>query len=160
MAHRLPILTHPDTFLRKKALDVSAAELRDKEFLGFLEDMSKTMLEADGIGLAAIQVGDRRNITVINMDDGPMHFVNPKILQYGKKKDVQTEGCLSVPGLAGDVRRSLEIHVTAIDRRGAALDFTAHDLLARVLQHEIDHLNGILYIDRAEKIWEEKPQKK
>lgn len=160
MAKRLPIITHPNPILRKKTEAVSAAQLADPTFQAFLDDMSVTMKEADGIGLAAIQTGALVSVAVVMMEDGPMHFINPKILSYGKKKKTEAEGCLSVPGVAGSVARATEIRVQAMDRTGEELLFVAHDYFARVLQHEIDHLNGILYIDRAEKIWDDTERKR
>lgn len=159
MAKRLPIITHPNPLLRQKGAVISIEKLKSKQFQSFLDDMSKTMDQADGIGLAATQVGEIVMVCVINMDDGPMHFINPKIISYGKKKEISTEGCLSVPGVAGDVRRATEVTVEALNRFGEELSFTGQDLFARVLQHEIDHLNGILYIDRAERIWEDREKK-
>jgi peptide deformylase len=160
MAKRLQILTHPNHILRQKTVDISPSQLKDKIFQTFLDDLTVTMKEADGIGLAAIQTGERASVIVVMMDEGPMHFINPKILSYGKKKKTDTEGCLSVPGLLGLVARATEIRVHALARTGEELRFVAHDYFARVLQHEIDHLNGILYIDRAEKIWDDTERKK
>ncbi len=157
MAKRLSIITHPNPILRQPAKDVPRERLDDGAFQEFLDDMTRTMIEADGIGLAAIQVAVPLNVAVINTENGPLHLVNPRIMNRGKHKETRTEACLSVPGLAGDVRRSTEIRVTALGRDGKALDLDASDLFARVIQHEVDHLNGILYIDRAERIWEQAP---
>ncbi len=160
MAKKLSIITHPNPILRKKTVDVSVSQLADQTFQAFLDVLSVTMKEADGIGLAAIQTGELVSVAVVMMDEGPMHFINPKIISYSKKKQSEAEACLSVPGVAGTVARATEIRVQALDRKGEELLFVAHDYFARVLQHEIDHLNGILYIDRAEKIWDDAEKKK
>ena len=154
MAKRLPIITSPDPILRKRTEDISATRLEDKAFQAFLDDMTRTMIEADGIGLAAIQVAEQINVAVINTDEGPLHLINPHITGYGKEKEAAVEGCLSVPGVAGTVRRAKRVDVRALDRRGQPLSFSAEDLFARVIQHEVDHLNGILFIDRADRIWQ------
>jgi len=160
MSRILPIITHPDPFLRKPAKDVAPAKIRERSFQLFLDDLTRTMGSADGIGLAAIQVGSQDDVCVISMEDGPMHLVNAKIVRYGKKKATSVEGCLSVPGYSGDVHRPTEIDVEAYDRFGDLISFTASGLLARVIQHETDHLKGILYIDRADRIWKDDKRKK
>lgn len=160
MSQRLPILTHPHPILRKKTAAVSLSQLAEPKFQRFLDVLSVTMKESDGIGLAAIQTGELVSVAVVMMDEGPMHFINPQILTYGKKKQVDVEGCLSVPGVEGMVARATEIRVQSLNRKGNTLTFVAHDYFARVLQHEIDHLNGVLYIDRAEKIWSQERKKK
>lgn len=160
MANRLPIVTHPDPILRRPATDVDPGRIADRGFQAFLEDMTRTMHEADGIGLAAIQVASPDNVAVVNTEDGPLHLINPRIVSYGGRRETDVEACLSVPGFAGDVRRNVEIHVTALDRHGKPLDLDVSGLYARVIQHEVDHLRGILYIDRAERIWAQVPERK
>lgn len=122
----------------------------------FIKDMIKTMYEADGIGLAASQVGIDINLAVIAVKDGEMVLVNPKITRYGLRKESVEEGCLSVPGVWGMVKRSKHIKVKAMGLDGKRIEFKAEGFFARVVQHEVDHLNGILFIDKAEKILETK----
>lgn len=160
MAKLLPIITHPDPYLRRKAEPISAARLRERSFQALLDDMTRTMRGADGIGLAAVQVGAPEDVCVINMEDGPMHLLNARIVRFGKKKAVSTEACLSVPGYSGDVSRSAEVDVEGFDREGHGISFTATGLLARVVQHELDHLQGVLYIDRAKSVWKDDKGKK
>lgn len=148
------IITHPDPLLRKKSALVSASRIADREFQNFLNDLSRTMVENNGIGIAANQVGVCEQVAIVNMDDGPMYLINPQIISYDKKKASADEACLSVPGLTGTVRRAVSVEVRALDRLGRTVEFTASNLLARVLQHELDHLDGVLFIDRAERVWE------
>jgi len=154
MAKRLTILTHPDPFLRNRAKDVTTAEINDPHFQDFLDDLVFTM-RPKGIGLAAVQVGSEYNVAVIDAPAGPLYLVNPRITRFGKEKEISAEACLSVPGYFGEVERSLEVDIEFLDRRGAREKITATELLARVFQHELDHLNGILYIDRAKRVWKE-----
>ena len=147
----LNIHTFPDPILRKKALPVT-------DFDQSLDDTAQSMLEtmyvSSGIGLAAIQAGILKQIIVIDLKSGeedislrePHIFVNPKILKkYGST--VSEEGCLSVPGYRGLVNRSETVRVKAMGLDGKTYRLNADDLLAQALEHEIDHLNGILYID-------------
>ncbi len=154
MSKALMIITHPDPLLRKKGALVLASRIANREFQNFLDGLSKTMIENDGIGIAANQIGVCEQVAIVNMEDRPMHLINPQIISYDKKKALANEACLSVPGLTGTVRRAVSVEVRALDRLGRTIEFTASNLLARVVQHELDHLNGILFIDRAERVWE------
>lgn len=146
---RLPIVIYPDDILLRKSADV--VEI-DQELVDFVEDMRVTMYASNGIGLAAPQVA--RNVRVITIDVEPdkggksfMHLINPVILEsYGKT--TYDEGCLSFPGLVAEVRRKKALHVQAYDVHGKLLDFEADGLLAICLQHELDHLNGVTFVDR------------
>ena len=115
-----------------------------------LDDMIETMREADGCGLAAVQVGVLRRVVVIETPEGLFEFINPKII---KKSGVQVgqEGCLSLPGESAVVKRPACVTVRALNRDGEEIEVTGFDLLARAMCHELDHLDGILYIDKAEK---------
>ena len=145
----LPIRWYGDPVLRRKAADVDPSGGR---FDRFAEDMIETMREGDGIGLAAPQVGRSERLIVIDGSafdgDEPRAFFNPEILESSKTKTVYEEGCLSLPGLRADVERPEVVRVRYRMQDGEEVEEEAEGLYARVLQHEIDHLDGILFIDR------------
>ena len=120
------------------------------EFTGelqtLIDDMFETMYAAQGIGLAAPQVGRREQLAVLDVDDNPLVIVNPEIIERDGKERAE-EACLSIPDIYGDVDRSRRVVVRALDRHGEPQEIVATDLLARCLQHEIDHLHGRLFID-------------
>jgi len=134
-----------DPLLRKVSREVT--ELNDKIRL-LIEDMMDTMIENDGVGLAAPQVGVLKRVIVVDVSD-----VDPEVLKKDGE-DVGQEGCLSVPDLAGDVKRPSRIVVKAKNEKFEDIVFEAKYFFARVLCHEIDHLNGVLYIDKAENLRE------
>ncbi len=146
---QLKIRTEQDPALRKKSREVTEITGRT---LTLLDDMLETMRRADGCGLAAPQVGVLRRIVVIEVIPGEvLELINPKIIsQSGEMTGV--EGCLSVPGKQGIVKRPSYVRVEALDRNGVTQTYEGTELLARCLCHEIDHLDGILYTDKAEKI--------
>jgi peptide deformylase len=142
------IVIWPDPVLKKPSAPVARV---DEEIRQLLDDMAETMYAADGVGLAAPQVGISRRVVVI--DTSPrqegqklLHLVNPEILKT-EGETVFTEGCLSVPGEAEDVQRAAKVWVRAIGRDGKAFELEAEGLLAIALQHEIDHLDGTLFVD-------------
>ena len=143
----LPILKHPDPMLRRKAKRVSHV---DESLNRLIDDMIETMYQASGAGLAAPQVGVSLKIAVIGMpEEEVIVLVNPEVVKKTGER-VVVEGCLSVPGYRGEIKRAEKVTVKALDRNGKAFRIKADDLLAEVLEHEIDHLNGILYIDHLE----------
>lgn len=159
------IITVGDPRLRKRSRPVEkvAPELRE-----LIRDMIETMDASNGVGLAAVQVGELARVIVIETpedDDDPISgklfvVLNPEVVKAGKETEVGTEGCLSVPGYAGEVERATEIVVRGLDRHGKPFRFRPRGYLARVFQHEIDHCNGVLYTDRLvapDRIWEVKP---
>lgn len=152
MAKKLTILTELNPLLRRKGRDLSFMELNSPSIQTLIKDMVKTMYEADGVGLAASQIGENINLTVIAVKDGELVLVNPKILKYGLLKEKGEEGCLSVPGVWGMVKRSKHIKVNALGLDGEQYSFKVNGFFSRVIQHEVDHLNGILFIDKAEEI--------
>lgn len=154
MAKHLPIISLPHPVLRKKAAFVRPEEITTPAFQEFLEDMTQTMFAADGVGLAAVQVAVPKQVTVIATKDGPLPLINPVVTRMAKKSERGEEGCLSVPGVWGLVDRSVEVDVEALDRDAKPLRFTAKGFFARVMQHETDHLNGILFVDRAVEVHE------
>lgn len=132
-----------DPILRKRSREVE--EITDRELV-LLDDMEETMRYANGVGLAAPQVGVLRRIIVVDDGNGLIEMINPEISdRKGRKLDI--EGCLSVPGRNGYVDRPAEIKVNYLDRDGKEKEIIAKDLLARIICHEVDHLNGILYTD-------------
>ena len=148
------IVIEPDPILRKKS---SLIENVDDQVRRLMDDMLLTMYEAPGIGLAAVQVGILKRVIVIDIskDDQkkkPMFFVNPKITHKSKKTSVYEEGCLSLPGHFAEIERPSECHVNYLDYNGREKELKADGLLATCLQHEIDHLNGILFIDYLSKL--------
>lgn len=116
-----------------------------------IEDMIETMQEAEGIGLAAPQVGISKRVIVVQNDDHVCELINPEIVQRDGE-EVGIEGCLSLPGLYGEVNRAASVKVKGQNRRGDEIELAAEGLLSRALQHEIDHLEGILFIDRAQRL--------
>ena len=143
---KLKIVKIGDDVLRKPCRPVDKITPRT---LTLLDDMVETMRAAGGVGLAAPQVGVLRRIVVIEVEEGNViELINPKIIAYsGEQTD--TEGCLSVPGRSGTVTRPRHVTVRALNRRGESFDITGSDLLARAFCHEIDHLDGKLYVDIA-----------
>lgn len=152
MAKKLTILTEPNPLLRREGRDLSLVELNSPSIQTLIKDMVKTMYEADGVGLAASQIGENINLTVIAVKNGELVLVNPKILKYGLLKEKGEEGCLSVPGVWGMVKRSKHIKVNALGLDGEQYSFKANGFFSRVIQHEVDHLNGVLFIDKAQDI--------
>jgi peptide deformylase len=154
MAYLREIITEGHPTLRKVAKKVDPAEIADPLFQQLLDDMWVTMYEAPGIGLAAPQIAVSKRIFVVDMQDdrhpeqGPLVFINPKFTRRDGEY-VAVEGCLSVPGMVGDVTRYASVSVTALDRHGKKFTLDAEGYFAVCLQHENDHLDGILYIDKA-----------
>ncbi len=134
-----------DPILRKKSRHID--EINDRT-LELLDDLVDTMVEAEGVGLAAPQIGVLRRAVVVDVGDGPIKMVNPVIVS-DEGEEIQPEGCLSVPGYTGLVERPLKISVKYTDEKGEEVILEAEELLARAICHEIDHLEGILYTDKA-----------
>jgi peptide deformylase len=149
-------LGHP--VLRRVTEPLSSGELQLPSCQKFIDDMVETMKEYDGVGLAADQVHASKQIAVLEVADNPRYpekpkvpltvLVNPKITPLTEEMEEDWEGCLSIPDLRGTVPRYKSIRVQALDRSGKELDFIANDFHARVIQHEWDHLNGKVYLDR------------
>lgn len=123
----------------------------DRRFKNLLDNMAETMYLADGVGLAAPQVGETLRAVVIDVGEGLVELVNPVIVEK-EGEEIDAEGCLSVPELTGEVKRYKKVTVEYMDRRGKTRRLTGEGLLARAVQHELDHLDGILFIDRAESL--------
>ena len=131
--------------LRKKAKKV---EVIDEKILQILDDMADTMYNADGVGLAAPQVGILKRIVVIDIGDGLLELINPEIIETSGSQ-VGNEGCLSFPGYSAPVERPNYVKVKALDRNGDEIIVEGKELMARALCHETDHLDGVLYVDKA-----------
>ncbi len=153
------IVTLPQTILRHKAHKVSDF---GPDFQILVEDMVDTMRVAPGVGLAAPQVGESIRLIVVEYGDEeneelpPKLYVmtNPEITRASEDTLVDTEGCLSIPGIQGDVKRFVAVTVKGLNRHGRPMTVKAKGWLARIFQHEIDHVDGILFVDRAEKLWQ------
>ncbi len=147
-----PIIIHPHPILRKKSAVIDPEEIKSGKFGRFCRAMAATMLKKDGIGLAAPQVGRNIRLIVVNKKDGFLCMVNPRLKRKSWSKEWNEEGCLSVPGVYGKVKRSKEVVCLYFDQQGEEKKIKARGLLAFVIQHEIDHLDGILFIDKAKDI--------
>lgn len=158
----LPILEFPDPRLRTKAATIDAPQLADPAFQQLVDDMFETMYEAPGIGLAASQVDVHQRFMVIDVSEEknrPLVFVNPEILEKAGEQ-VYQEGCLSVPNIFADVTRANEILVRALDRQGQSFEMRVDGLLAVCIQHEMDHLEGKLFVDYLSPLKREMVRKK
>ena len=149
-----PILTAPDPRLQAVSADVAKV---DAEIRKLVDDMAESMYAADGIGLAAIQIGVAKRVLVIDLDQkegkkNPVAYINPKILWASDETAVFEEGCLSVPEIWDDVERPARIKAEYLDIDGKKQVLEADGMLATCLQHEMDHLNGVLFIDHLSRL--------
>lgn len=144
------ILTDNDPTLRKKSREVSVF---DERLHTLLDDMHETMVAANGVGLAAPQVGILRKVVVIEVDDTYIELINPVIVEV-KGEQTGAEGCLSLPGVCGTVTRPNYVKVKAVDRHGNSFEVSGEGLLARAFCHEIDHLDGTLFSDKATEMFD------
>ncbi|RHW36461.1 peptide deformylase [Neobacillus notoginsengisoli] len=147
------IVLHPAEILEKKCNEVSRF---DKKLAKLLDDMYDTMIEFDGVGLAAPQIGQQVQVAIVDVDDesGTIEMVNPRVLSVSGEQ-TGAEGCLSFPGLYGEVTRPNYVKIEAYDRKGKKYSLEAEGFLARAIQHEIDHLNGILFTSKVTRYLEE-----
>ena len=144
------IVTLGDEVLRKKCRPVGEVTERIQTLV---DDMIETMHDANGVGLAAPQVGVMRRIFVVDIGEGPIVLINPEIIEMSGEQTGE-EGCLSLPGKAGTVTRANYVKIKGLDREGNEQVYEGTELLARAFCHENDHLDGILYIDKATETWE------
>ena len=145
----LTVLQHPDKNLKTRSTEVAPEELRDENLQKLIDDMFETMRKENGVGLAAPQVGVNKRIIVVDDGTGEKAYLNPIIIRTSFRKADSEEGCLSVKGVWGIVRRYKSVKATAQDRDGKIVKINAHGLMAIILQHEIDHIDGTLFIDRV-----------
>ncbi|RXZ77021.1 peptide deformylase [Paenibacillaceae bacterium] len=155
MAIRI-IVKDPDPVLRERAKEVTKF---NSNLHKLLDDMALTMYDAEGVGLAAPQVGILKRVIVVDIGDehGLIEMVNPEIVEQDGEQ-LGPEGCLSIPGLNGDVRRAQHVKLKGADRHGNPIEVDASDYLARAFQHEVDHLNGVLFTDLAEAVYDVTPK--
>jgi len=153
------IVTLPDPVLRRKARNII---LFDADLQTLIDDMIETLRDAPGVGLAAPQLGISDRLIVVEypeddeLEDSPRKLfvvVNPEIKEISEETELGIEGCLSIPGLHGEVERALAVTVKGLTRRGQPVKIKASNWLARIFQHEIDHLNGVVFTDLATKVW-------
>lgn len=148
----LKIITHPDPVLRRQAKEIGPSAFGDPVFQNLVADMTETMIAKDGVGLAAPQVGHSLRLIVVNTKNGVLSMINPVITKRSLFKEADEEGCLSIPNVFGTVKRHKKIRCKFLTVQGQAKRIEASGLLARIIQHEVDHLDGILFIDKAKDI--------
>ncbi len=151
---KLKLYEYPHPVLKKKAEKVAQV---DDELRKLLDDMLETMYASNGCGLAAPQIGVSKRIVVIDIahedeEPAPMYMVNPEIVWKAEEKAICEEGCLSVPGMRAEVERSISVKIRYLDYNGEEQELLAEDFLAVAAQHELDHLDGILYIDHLSRL--------
>lgn len=142
------IVTNPTPSLRERSVEVDTKEITTPEFQAYLDALTETMLVKDGVGIASPQVGRNIRAIVVNIDNKIECYINPEIAKVSEAMIEGEEGCLSVPGIYGLVDRHKRITVRAINRHGRRVELDLRNFPAVVFQHEIDHLNGILFIDK------------
>ncbi|BAT57699.1 peptide deformylase [Variibacter gotjawalensis] len=157
-----PLVILPDAQLRQVSEPVQKI---DADIKRLIEEMFETMYDAPGIGLAAIQVGVPKRVVTMDLSRGeeeraPRVFINPEIVESSEELSSYEEGCLSIPEIHEDVERPARVRVKYLDEKGAAQEIEADGLLATCLQHEIDHLNGVLFIDHISKLKRDRIVKK
>lgn len=133
--------------LREKSIEVKEIT---PNIVKLLDNMLETMYAANGVGLAAPQIGVSKRVIVIDVGDGPVEMINPVIVER-EGEETDEEGCLSIPGVTGQVSRAASVKVKGLNRDGQLQEITAEGLFARAFQHEIDHLEGVLFVDKAKK---------
>lgn len=145
----LPIRLYGDPILKEKS---KAVEKITQDLKLLAKNMAETMVKANGVGLAAPQIGIVKKVIVIDYEEGNfVAYVNPTIVYKSKKEEVDEEGCLCLPDIRVPVKRARKVVVQAVDLEGRPLEIEADDLLARILQHEIDHLDGVTILERTPK---------
>lgn len=164
------IVTQGHPVLRQKAKPVPKDMFGSDELKKIIADMSTALREtAHGVAIAAPQIAESWRIFLVsgfvvagnerNLDDPDKVFINPKIKKRSRKKvDIEGEGCLSVPGMYGSIKRSEKVTVVAYDEHGKKFEYGGSELMAEIFEHEVDHLDGILFVDKATKLWKEAPQ--
>lgn len=152
----LKIITQPNPILRRKSKEIDLKKISSREIKSLISSMIKTMAATDGAGLAAPQIGRNITLAAVNSKDGAFCLINPRITKKSFARELGQEGCLSIPGVYGQVKRRKKITLTYYDQGGKKIKLEAQGLMARVIQHEVDHLDGVLFIDKAIKIENEK----
>ncbi len=151
----LPVVVEPNPMLHKRGRDLTKAEVSTPAIKKLIKNMIETMYIKDGVGIAAPQVNESLQVCIIAKQFSPLQnnedlaLINPTWTKISLKTNWDTEGCLSVPFVYGEVKRYSKIKVKALNRHGEEIEFEASDFPARIVQHEVDHLNGILFIEKA-----------
>jgi len=153
----LPITKEPNPLLHQVSKNLTAEEITSKTTKEFVANLIETMYVKDGVGIASVQVGNPIQLCVIARDFTPdkttdLVLINPSFVKASILREWAEEGCLSVPKIYGSVRRYKKIKVSALNMKGEKIEFIARDFFARIVQHEIDHLNGVLFIEKAKKL--------
>lgn len=142
------LITYPHETLRNQSKKIIVF---DKTLVKLLEDMELAMREKNGVGIAAPQVDSSTQCFLVHYNETIHTFINPEIIEYSIETGIHEEGCLSVPGVYAEIERPLQIKIKAQDRAGNTFELNADSFFARIIQHEIDHLNGILFFDHINK---------
>jgi peptide deformylase len=151
----LPVLKDPAPSLRERSIEVTPAEITTSAFQQYLDVLTRTMFVEDGIGIASPQVGKNIRVIIVNLKkEGATAFINPVLTKVSESTTLFDEACLSVPGKYGIVRRHKRVTMQALNRHGRQVQMEVSGLFAYVFQHEIDHLDGVLYIDRAVEVFD------
>ncbi len=155
----LNITTEPSPLLHQVSKNLTKEEIRSKKINGFIKDLTETMYAKDGVGIASVQVGNPIQLCIIAKNFTPekisdLVLINPTFIKASILRSWDEEGCLSVLNMYGSVRRFKKIKVSALNIKGKKIEFTATEFFARIIQHEIDHLNGVLFIEKAKKMHE------
>lgn len=140
------IVTYPNKILIRKCAEIKEITPNIK---ALAKELIESLIKSQGLGLAAPQIGESKSIIAVWAEEGAQVFINPKIIKKSRKKEIGEEGCLSFPGLYLKIKRAQKVEVEALTLQGEKIKLITQDLAARVFQHEIDHLNGILFIDRV-----------
>ncbi|HSR88947.1 MAG TPA: peptide deformylase [Candidatus Udaeobacter sp.] len=153
----LEITKEPNPLLHQVSKNLTAEEINSKEIKEFVGNLIETMYAKDGVGIASVQVGNPIQLCIIAKNFTPskkedLILINPSFEKKSILREWSEEGCLSVPNIYGSVRRFKKIKVSALNAKGEKVEFMATDFFARIIQHEIDHLNGILFIEKAKKL--------
>lgn len=159
MKDTFPVVKLPTKTLRERSRELEVSEITNPEFQAFLDKLIETMFVEDGVGIAAPQVGQNIRAIIVNTEKGPECYMNPELLKKSEAMVDSEEGCLSVPGKYGLVKRHKKVTVRALNRHGRKIEFEAKNFPAIIFQHEVDHLDGILFIDKADKVVEVKNAK-
>lgn len=152
MKDTFPVLTYKDASVRQRSIEVPREEITTKEFQDFLDKLTKTMKVEDGIGIAAPQIGINKRVFIAHIKHQNMTFINPVIIKSSEATVETEEGCLSVPNVWGIVTRPKKVTIKAIDRHGRDMELDLKNLEAVVVQHELDHLDGVLFVDKMTKV--------
>ncbi|MFZ6015190.1 MAG: peptide deformylase [Patescibacteria group bacterium] len=146
------VLTYKEPSVRDRSIEVSAEEITTKEFQDYLDKLTRTMHVEDGIGIASPQVGINKRIFIAHIKHRDTAFINPVITKKSEKLVETEEGCLSVPGVFGLVQRAKKVTIEALDRHGRRMELELKNADAVVVQHELDHLDGVLFVDKMTEV--------